>query len=59
MPLEPTDRGSVNLTKMMAEDEFLTIYGSTFVNYVEPFYTVIMNEKDLLKEYLRNNRSKS
>jgi 5'-3' exonuclease len=59
MPLEPTDRGSVNLTKMMAEDEFLTIYGSTFVNYVEPFYTVIMNEKDLLKEYLKNNRSKS
>jgi 5'-3' exonuclease len=59
MPLEPSDRGSVNLTKMMAEDEFLTIYGSTFVNYVEPFYTVIMNEKDLLKEYLRNNKGKS
>jgi 5'-3' exonuclease len=58
MPLEPTNRGSVNLTKMMAEDEFLTIYGSTFVNYVEPFYTVIMNEKDLLKEYLKNNRGK-
>ena len=59
MPLEPTNRGSVNLTKMMAEDEFLTIYGSTFVSYVEPFYTVIMNEKDLLKEYLKNNRRKS
>jgi 5'-3' exonuclease len=59
MPLEPTNRGSVNLTKMMMEDEFLTIYGSTFVNYVEPFYTVIMNEKQILNEYYKNNRRKS
>lgn len=59
MPLEPTDRGSANLTKMMMEDEFLTVYGSTFVNYVEPFYTVIMNEKQVLTEYLKNNRNKS
>jgi DNA polymerase I len=59
MPLNPTDRGSKNLTKMMMEDEFLTIYGSTFVNYVEPFYTVIMNEKQLLKDYMKNNRGKS
>lgn len=58
-PLDPVDRGSVNLTKMMMEDEFLTIYGSTFVNYVEPFYAVIMNEKQLLNEYNKNNRGKS
>jgi len=56
MPLEPGDRGSKNLIKMMNEDEFLNVYGSTFPNYVEPFYTIIMNEKQLLTEYLRNNR---
>jgi hypothetical protein len=58
-PLDPVNRGSVNLTKMMMEDEFLTVYNGTFVNYVEPFYTVIMNEKQLLNEYYKNNRSKS
>lgn len=53
-PLDPSDRGSKNLFKMMQEDEFLTIYSSTFVNYVEPFYTVIMNEKQLLTDYYKN-----
>jgi 5'-3' exonuclease len=57
-PLDPTDRGSKNLIKMMNEDEFLTIYTGTFPNYVEPFYTVIMNEKELLREYNKNNRGK-
>jgi len=56
LPLLPDDRGSKNLTKMMNEDEFLSVYGSTFVQYVEPFYTVIMNEKQLLTEYNKNNR---
>ena len=56
MPLSPDDRGSKNLLKMMNEDEFLTVYNSTFVNYVEPFYTIIMNEKQLLKEYVKKNR---
>lgn len=58
LPLSPTDRGSKNLLQMMNEDEFLTIYKSTFVNYVEPFYTVIMHEKDLLTEWNANNRNK-
>ena len=53
MPLSPEDRGSNNLIKMMNEDGFLSIYNSTFVNYVEPFYSVIMNEKQLLKEYYK------
>ena len=57
-PLLPDDRGSKNLADMMRADEFLTIYGSTFVNYVEPFYTVIMNEKQLLNEYNKNNKRK-
>jgi len=56
IPLSPDNRGSKNLFKMMMEDEFLTIYKGTFVNYVEPFYTVIMNEKQLLTEYLKNNK---
>lgn len=56
LPLSPIDRGSKNLYKMMQEDEFLTIYNSTFVNYVEPFYSVIMNEKQLLKVYEKKNR---
>lgn len=56
MPLSPDDRGSKNLYKMMKEDEFLTIYKGDFVSYVEPFYTVIMNEKQLLMEYKKNNK---
>jgi len=49
-PLSLDDRGSKNLIKMMKEDEFLTVYGSTFVQYVEPFYTVIMCERDLYQK---------
>jgi len=50
-PLSPDGRSSKNLYKMMIEDEFLTVYNSTFVNYIEPYYTVIMGEKQLLNEY--------
>jgi DNA polymerase-1 len=56
IPLSPDGRGSKNLLKMMNEDDFLSVYGSTFVQYVEPFYTIIMNEKQLLTEYIKNNR---
>jgi DNA polymerase-1 len=56
LPLSPEGRGSKNLYKMMLEDEFLNVYGGTLPNYVEPFYTVIMNEKELLTEYIKNNR---
>jgi len=58
MPLSPTNRGSKNLIKLMNEDEFLQIYGSTFVNYVEPFYTVIQFEKELYEKYKRSLRNK-
>lgn len=57
VPLSPEDRGSENLYKLMIEDEFLSVYGSTFPQYVEPFYTVIMNEKRLLTEYYRNYKN--
>lgn len=51
IPLSDKDRGNTNLHKMMMNDEFLTIYGSTFPQYVEPFYTVIAHEKQLLKDF--------
>lgn len=50
-PLDDTDRGSNNLYKLMMEDGFLEAYGYDFVSYVEPFYPVIMKEKDTLKKY--------
>jgi 5'-3' exonuclease len=56
IPLSLEGRGSRNLYRMMQEDGFLTIYTSTFPNYVEPFYTVIVNEKELLTEYQKNNK---
>lgn len=56
MPLSPEDRGSKNLYKMMIEDDFLSIYGSTFVQYVEPFYSVIMAENERFTEYVKNNK---
>ena len=43
---------------MMNEDGFLSIYNGTFVQYVEPFYTVIMTEKQLLKEYMKKKINK-
>lgn len=58
MPLSPEDRGSQNLLRMMKEDDFLSVYGGTFVNYVEPFYTIIMNEKQLLTEYNKNSKKR-
>jgi len=57
MPLSPDNRGSKYLYRLMMEDEFLKVYGSTFVQYVEPFYTVIMYEKQLLTEYRKNNKN--
>lgn len=55
MPLSPSGRSSSNLYKMMVEDGFLDVYGSNFVSYVQPFYSVISNEKDLYLEYKRKN----
>ena len=57
-PLSTENRGAKNLHKLMKEDEFLSIYGSTFVNYVEPFYSVIISEQDRLKNFLKNNRKR-
>jgi len=51
IPLSSEGRESANLHKLMMEDEFLMVYGSTFPQYVEPFHTVIMYEKKLEREY--------
>ena len=48
--------GSKNLLPLMNEDQFLTVYGGAYVNYIEPFYTVYSAEKELLMEYRKNNR---
>ncbi len=55
IPLNDEGRNSKNLYKMMIEDEFLTVYNGNFVNYIEPFYSVIMNEKKILKDYNKSN----
>jgi hypothetical protein len=63
MPLSIFDENGKNergkkLYKMMVEeDDFLSAYGGTFTNYVEPFYTVVTNERQLLKEYVKKNSS--
>ena len=57
VPLSPEDRGSKNLMKLMLADDFLTVYGGTFSQYVEPFYTVVMNEKRLLTEYYKKYKN--
>jgi 5'-3' exonuclease len=55
-PLTDENRGSSNLYKLMLEDDFLSLYSNygNFVNYVEPFYTVISREKVLYKEFQKN-----
>jgi len=61
MPLSDYDeeknekRGEKLYDWMVKEDEFLSVYGSTYPNYIEPFYTVIANERQLLKEYIKKN----
>lgn len=56
MPLSDEGRSSKNLYNIMKNDDFLSIYGGSFVNYIEPFYPVIMNEKQMLKNYLKNSK---
>jgi len=56
-PLSPENRGTKQLLPMMMEDEFLTVYKSTFVQYIEPFYTVVMHEKQLLTEFQKKQKN--
>lgn len=55
-PLSPEKRGGRYLIKLMEEDQFLTIYNSTIVQYIEPFYTVAQCEKDAYDRYMKKNR---
>lgn len=53
LPLSPVDRNNKNLFKLMEEDEFLSVFGGTFVNYVEPFFVVIMAEKKKFEDFIK------
>ncbi len=48
--------GSKNLLPMMNEDQFMSVYGGTYANYIEPFFTVYAAEKELLTEYRHSQR---
>ena len=54
--LTEKDRGSKNLLPLINKDQFLMAYGSTYVNYIEPFYTVVSAEKELIAEERKNKR---
>jgi len=56
LPLDPTERSSKELYYMIIDDEFLKVYGSTFVQYVEPFYTVIMKEKESYSKFMKKSK---
>jgi 5'-3' exonuclease len=55
-PLSSDNRGSKNLLPMMNEDGFLDNFNSNFVNYVTPFYSVIMKEKEYYNNYKNNSK---
>lgn len=56
LPLSDENRGTKNLYPLMVEDDFLSLYSNygNFADYVQPFYTVVAQEKDLLKKYKQN-----
>jgi 5'-3' exonuclease len=50
LPIKSDGRGSKNLIQMMNEDKFLNVYVyGGFADFVKPFYTVILTEKELEK----------
>ena len=58
IPLSDEDRTIENLNNLMKEDGFLSVYGSGLSQYVEPFWTVISYEKQLLKEYKKKYKKR-
>jgi hypothetical protein len=49
-PLDPNGRGEENLLKMLTEDAYLENYNADFLRFHEPFYPVILREKDFFKK---------
>jgi 5'-3' exonuclease len=45
--LSSEDRGSKNLMFLMNDDKFMSVFSGSFQSFVEPFYPVILKEKDL------------
>lgn len=56
MCLTEKDRGSKNLRPLMDDDQFISVYGGTYVNYIEPFYTVVSAENEMIAEERKNKR---
>jgi 5'-3' exonuclease len=48
--LNPEERTSKNLLRLMNEDRFLLLYSGDFVQYVFPFFNVINEEKEYYKK---------
>ena len=57
MPLSPEGRGSKNLYNMMIADDFMSVYGGKFGDYIQPFFTVIMYEQKLYDDYQRRQKN--
>jgi 5'-3' exonuclease len=57
LPLSDENRGGNNLYELMMKDDFLSLYSNygDYASYVQPFYTVISREKDLLKKFNKIN----
>lgn len=54
LPLDDSDRGSKNLMKLMMEDGFLNVIpggSERYLDFIQPFLSVIKYEKDFLKSY--------
>lgn len=50
LPIKSEGRGSKQLIQMMNDDMFMSVYVyGGFADFVKPFYTVILNEKELEK----------
>jgi len=49
-PMDLSNRNSKNLMRMMAEDEFLSMHNFNFIDFVTPFYNIIIKEKQFSKK---------
>lgn len=55
-PLSPKGRDSKYLYRLMMEDGFLTNFSSNFTSFVQPFYPIIMTEKKIYQDYVKENK---
>ena len=53
------ERGKCLYKMMVEEDDFISVYKGSFINYIEPFFTVIARERELYKEFIKKSNSKT